>query len=61
MVRVSRKIRMVALSAFGISFSIEVIQLVFKMGLFEFDDMFHNVLGAVIGYGLWKVRRKFRM
>ena len=61
MVRVSRKFRMVALSAFGLSFSIEVIQLVFKMGLFEFDDVFHNVLGAVIGYGLWKVRRKFRM
>ena len=61
MTRVSRKIRTVALSAFGLSFSIEVIQLVFKMGLFEFDDMFHNVLGAVIGYGIWRAWRKFRM
>ena len=57
----SRKIRTVALSAFGLSFGIEAIQLVFKLGLFEFDDMFHNVLGAVIGYGIWRTWRKFRM
>ena len=37
-------------SAFLFSASIEVTQLIFKLGLFEFDDMFHNVLGAVIGY-----------
>lgn len=43
---------------------IEVSQLIFKCGLFEFDDIFHNTLGAVIGYGiwrgyrLWKVKRK---
>lgn len=61
MVCIKRKIRMVLLSAFGLSFGIEVIQLVFKLGLFEFDDVFHNVLGAVIGYGLWRVWRKFRM
>lgn len=31
------------------SICIEVIQLVFHRGLFEFDDMIHNTLGAVIG------------
>ena len=49
---VVRKMRLVVLCAIGLSLSIEVIQLVFKLGLFEFDDVFHNVLGAVIGYGI---------
>jgi glycopeptide antibiotics resistance protein len=33
------------------SVSIEVIQLVFHRGLFEFDDIIHNTLGTVIGIG----------
>ena len=39
-------------SAFLFSVFIEITQLVLKIGLFEFDDMFHNTLGAVIGYGI---------
>ena len=35
--------------ALGLSAEIELTQLVFKLGLFEFDDMIHNTLGAVIG------------
>jgi glycopeptide antibiotics resistance protein len=35
---------------FLISFTIEILQLVMKRGLFEFDDMFHNTLGVAIGY-----------
>lgn len=35
------------------SFVIEFIQLVLKLGLFELDDIFHNTVGAVIGYGIW--------
>lgn len=35
--------------AAGMSCSIEILQLVSKRGLCEFDDVFHNVLGAVIG------------
>lgn len=42
------------------SFSIEVLQLVFKLGLFEFDDVFHNTLGAIIGYGVWLAVRKWK-
>ncbi|MBP3462129.1 MAG: VanZ family protein [Tyzzerella sp.] len=38
-----------------LSFSIEIVQLVFKLGLFEFDDVFHNTLGAIIGYVLWRL------
>ena len=37
-------------SAFLFSVFIEVTQLLFKLGMFEFDDMFHNTLGAVMGY-----------
>ena len=45
----------------GISFSLEILQLVFKRGFSEFDDVFHNTLGCAIGImivalikGLWK-------
>lgn len=41
------------------SFSIEVLQLILKRGLFEFDDMFHNTIGVVIGCWIyWKMRKK---
>ena len=39
-------------SAFLFSVFVEIMQLVFKLGMFEFDDMFHNTLGAVIGYAI---------
>ena len=32
---------------------IEVVQLVFHRGLFEFDDMVHNTLGTLIGIGIF--------
>lgn len=57
-VSAKRKLRFVVLSAVGISLVIEVTQLVFKLGLFELDDVFHNTLGAVIGYGLWHAFKK---
>lgn len=41
---------------------IEVLQFVTKRGFAEFDDVFHNTLGCLLGYGLfvaaaWVVRR----
>ena len=42
------------IGATGVSLVIEVIQFLFKIGLFEFDDIFHNTLGALIGYAIWK-------
>lgn len=54
-----RKLHIVAASAAGLSLLIEVVQLVSKLGLFEFDDLLHNTLGAVIGYGIWRVWKKF--
>ena len=50
-----RRFRWAVGSAFVFSACIEVTQLVFKLGLFEFDDMFHNTLGAVIGYSILKL------
>jgi len=40
------------LVGFVFSSVIELSQLVFKRGLCEFDDIFHNTLGCMIGYGI---------
>ena len=39
----------------GFSVFIELLQFVFKKGFCETDDVIHNVLGCLIGYGLWRV------
>lgn len=36
------------------SVGVEIMQLLFRCGTCEFDDVFSNVLGTIIGYGLWK-------
>lgn len=38
----------------AVSMLIEVMQLVLKRGLCEFDDVMHNTLGCMIGYGVMK-------
>jgi glycopeptide antibiotics resistance protein len=38
----------------AVSMLIEVLQLVLKRGLCEFDDVMHNTLGCMIGYGVMK-------
>lgn len=54
-----RKLRWVILIAAIISYGIEFSQLLTKRGLFElFDDPFHNVLGAIIGFTLWRMIMK---
>lgn len=42
---------------FGGVFSIliEALQFLFKCGLTEFDDVFHNVVGCLTGYGLYEL------
>ena len=37
----------------GFSVLIETLQFFLKRGFAEFDDVFHNVLGCVIGYGVY--------
>lgn len=42
------------LMGFCISASIELSQFMLKHGFAEFDDIFHNTLGCMIGYGIYK-------
>lgn len=50
-----KRICMVMLCGFLFSCSIEILQFVFKIGLCELDDVFHNTLGTLIGLliGKW--------
>jgi glycopeptide antibiotics resistance protein len=58
--RGAKAFRRVLLMGFLTSLTIELLQLVMKRGLFEFDDMFHNTIGVAIGYGIWrKITMKF--
>lgn len=39
----------------GFSILIETLQFFLKRGFAEFDDVFHNVLGCMIGFGMYVV------
>lgn len=43
------------LAGFIVTLGIEMSQLVFRMGVVECDDIFNNLLGAMIGYGVYAV------
>lgn len=45
----------VILAGFLISLSIESIQYFFKLGIAEFDDIFNNTLGVIIGVALFSL------
>lgn len=45
---------------FEFSLTIEVIQLIFKVGSFDVDDMLLNTIGGIAGYLLFCVMDKFR-
>lgn len=55
MILFTKRFRFVTALGIGLLMSvcIEVVQLVFHRGLFEFDDMFHNTLGTLIGIGIF--------
>lgn len=40
-----------------ISCVIEILQFFFRKGVSEFDDVFHNTLGCIIGYGIYRLSR----
>lgn len=60
MLKKERPEKGVIYSAAIFSVAIELCQLLFRCGLFEFDDIFHNTLGAIVGFGLWKLGSKIR-
>ena len=41
------------------SLSIEISQLCFRRGLFEWDDIIGNTVGTIVGYGIYKMVEKF--
>lgn len=41
----------------GISLSIEILQLFLRRGYSELDDVIHNTLGCLLGYGLYSIIR----
>ena len=41
---------LIFLSGFLLSLTVEVIQLISKVGCFDVDDLILNTLGAVLGY-----------
>ena len=49
------------LLAFCLSLCIETIQLVFKVGSFDVDDLFLNTLGGILGFITYKVVQGFRI
>jgi glycopeptide antibiotics resistance protein len=44
---------MVCLVTCACSLSVELVQWCFRLGLFEFDDVLDNTLGAVAGYAIY--------
>ena len=48
----------VVIAGLLLSVSIEIVQLVFRIGLFEFDDMIGNTVGCLIGAVIGKLIRK---
>lgn len=40
--------------SFGISLFIEVVQLIFRIGVFDVDDLIMNTLGGILGYVAFK-------
>lgn len=54
------KKRWVVLAGLIFSLSIEVMQLLLKRGLFEFDDIVGNMAGVLIGIGVYSVVKSMR-
>jgi glycopeptide antibiotics resistance protein len=50
------KVRTITISMILLLFVIEVIQAVTRRGSFDIDDFILNMVGALIGYGIWKTK-----
>lgn len=59
--RRSRRWFNTVLLSFLFSLSIETVQLVFKVGSFDVDDMILNTLGGILGYILYKIVQHIRI
>ena len=52
--------RKIVIVGLGLSLSIELLQWIFKKGCFETDDVIHNTVGCMMGYGSYSVVRYFK-
>ena len=59
--RRGRKWYNASLLGFLLSLCIETIQLVFKVGSFDVDDLFLNTIGGILGFLLYKIVQKIRI
>ena len=50
----------VVIAGFLLSATVELIQLIFNIGLFEFDDMIGNTIGCLIGAVIGKATRELK-
>ena len=50
--------RITIFAGFALSLSVELLQLILRIGWFQTDDIMHNTLGTVIGYVVSGVIRK---
>lgn len=48
----------VLFNAFILSLCIEILQLVFKLGTFQFSDLYYNTVGGMIGYLIFIILKK---
>ena len=55
-----RRLWRTALAALALSVLTEAAQYILRIGLCETDDVIHNTLGAVIGYGYWRLLDRLR-
>ena len=46
------------LVGFALSFSIEMLQYLLHRGFAEFDDVFHNTVGFLVGFGIYIVGKR---
>jgi len=44
--------------SFLLSLTIETLQLLLKVGIFDVDDLFMNTVGGLLGYGIYRMTRK---
>lgn len=51
---------LITLAGFGLSLTVEVIQLITKVGCFDVDDLILNTTGAVLGYLLFFICNHLR-
>ena len=57
----SYRLLIVTLLGAGLSLTIELLQLFFEKGLCEFDDIFHNTVGSILGLLILNGVRKMRI